>query len=114
MKLRIEIPEGGMIPWTHAPAWDEFYPPPAMVICYPLGLHLIIRYAYRAWMYVRFFRIEDRVCPQCVRLYMELLQITNRQTEEIKSLKDCIDRTSKVLSYWKERAEMFGRYHQGD
>ena len=61
--------EGGTIPRGYAPSWDDWSKAQVEVTCYPIGIHLIVRYTRRLyWWFVHFRRGDGVFCPCCKRM----------------------------------------------
>lgn len=48
---RLEVAEGEVLPWYLAPAFIRWEC--NSTVCYPLGWHLVVRYARRFWIWFR-------------------------------------------------------------
>ena len=62
--MRKKILEGMMRPRGYASAWFEWES--LHYICYPIGIHLIARYARALYGWIAYLRSDDMyTCPRC-------------------------------------------------
>jgi hypothetical protein len=61
LRLRKEIPEGGIIPRGYGVSWFRWnYGNSMPVVCYPIPLNLILRFVHDAWIWTRVEHMQHR------------------------------------------------------